>query len=72
MSNNPHAEISLGGSGMRTRIVSMSLLAVFAVIAIKGLTVALNGPDAVIARVAASEAPIRRADIVDRNGLCIL
>ena len=68
MSNNHPAEISLGGGGMRTRIVSMGLLAVFAAIAIKGLTVALNGPEAVIARVAAKEAPTRRADIVDRNG----
>ncbi|MEO0449773.1 MAG: penicillin-binding protein 2 [Pseudomonadota bacterium] len=68
MSNNPRAEISLGGGGMRTRIVSMSLLAVFAAIATKGLTVALSGPDSVNARVAAAEVPVRRADIVDRNG----
>jgi cell division protein FtsI (penicillin-binding protein 3) len=62
------AEIDLGGSGMRTRMVSMVLVALFAVIAVRGLMVALAGPEEVLARVASQEAPVRRADIVDRNG----
>ncbi|MCR9270847.1 MAG: peptidoglycan D,D-transpeptidase FtsI family protein [Henriciella sp.] len=68
MQTNPNAEIQLGGSGMRTRIVSISLLLLLSAIAVKGLTVALNGPDAATARIASFEAPVRRADIVDRNG----
>lgn len=68
MHTDQSGEITLGGGGMRTRIVSMSLLAVFAAIAIKGLTVALNGPGEIVASAASVEAPARRADIVDRNG----
>lgn len=68
METKSGAEIELGGSGMRTRMVSMALLAIFAVIAVRGLMVALAGPEEVLARVAAQDTPIRRADIVDRNG----
>lgn len=68
MQTKSGSEITLGGGGMRTRIVSMSLLAIFATIAIKGFTVALNGPGDAVARIASLEAPARRADIVDRNG----
>ena len=68
MQIDPAPEIELGGGGMRTRIVSMALLAVFGAIAIKGLTVALTGPGEVVAQIASVEAPARRADIVDRNG----
>ncbi|MEL6825781.1 MAG: penicillin-binding protein 2 [Pseudomonadota bacterium] len=63
------SEIGLGGSGMRTRIVSICLLLVFGAIGAKGLSVALSGSDPVTARRAASLEPApRRADIVDRNG----
>lgn len=61
-------EITLGGSGMRTRIVSMGLLAVFAAIALKGLAVSTSGAGAAVSSLASLEAPVRRADIVDRNG----
>ena len=53
---------------MRTRIVSICLLAVFGVIGLKGLTVALGGPDAVVSSASVLEPAPRRADIVDRNG----
>ncbi|MCH9752926.1 MAG: penicillin-binding protein 2 [Alphaproteobacteria bacterium] len=56
------------GGGMRTRIVSISLLALFGAIALKGLTVALNGPAATSIVAARFEEAPRRADIVDRNG----
>lgn len=62
------SEISLGGSGMRTRIVSMGLLAVFVAIGVKGLSVALGGSDPVLTQVSDLEPAPRRADIVDRNG----
>jgi cell division protein FtsI (penicillin-binding protein 3) len=68
MSLDQGSEMTMRGGGMRTRMVSICLLLVFGVIAIKGLTVALNGP--VTASAIATnfkEAP-RRADIVDRNG----
>ena len=68
MQIEPAPEIDLGGGGMRTRIVSMALLAVFGAIAIKGLTVALSGPGEIVTQVVNTEAPARRADIVDRNG----
>ena len=56
------------GGGMRTRIVSMCLLAAFGAIGVKGLTVALGGSDPVIASATRLEPAPRRADIVDRNG----
>jgi len=65
---NPGSEITLGGSGMRTRIVSICLLALFGVIGVKGLTVALNGNDTSIATASVLDPAPRRADIVDRNG----
>ena len=68
MATDRNAEINLGGSGMRTRIVSMGLLLVFGVIAAKGLTVAIEGSEPSATRLASFEAPERRADILDRNG----
>ena len=66
----PGSEITMGGGGMRTRIVSICLLAVFAAIGLKGLTVALGGSGAEtnVARATHLEPTPRRADIVDRNG----
>lgn len=62
------SEITLGGSGMRTRIVSISLLALFGIIGLKGLSVAVSGDDAKVATASVLEPAPRRADIVDRNG----
>ncbi len=56
------------GGGMRSRLVSISLLLVFAAIAIKGATVALSGGPVINAASGVFEAPERRADITDRNG----
>lgn len=68
MSNEMRAEAILQGGGMRTRLVSIGLLAVFALIAIKGASVAITGPQVADGIAASFEAPTRRADIVDRNG----
>lgn len=68
MSHDQGSELTMRGGGMRTRLVSICLLLVFGVIAIKGLTVALNGPVAVSAIASNFEETPRRADIVDRNG----
>nr|WP_070961248.1 penicillin-binding protein 2 [Hyphomonas sp. Mor2] len=68
MSGEYGSELTMRGGGMRTRLVSISLLLVFAVIAIKGLTVALNGPGAATAIATNFKEAPRRADIVDRNG----
>lgn len=68
MSYDFGSEATMRGGGMRTRLVSISLLAVFAAIAIKGLTVALNGPATIAATTAPFAETPRRADIVDRNG----
>ena len=62
------SEITMGGGGMRTRVVSITILAVFCAIALKGLSVALGGSGDVLSRTATFSAPDRRADIVDRNG----
>ncbi|MEM9178933.1 MAG: penicillin-binding protein 2, partial [Pseudomonadota bacterium] len=62
------SEIGLGGSGMRTRIVSICLLLVFGAIGAKGLSVALGGSDPIAIRATSLEPAPRRADIVDRNG----
>ncbi len=56
------------GGAIRSRIVSISLMAVFVVIAFKGGAVALNRPGDAGGVSAAFETPTRRADIVDRNG----
>lgn len=66
----PGSEISMGGGGMRTRIVSICLLIAFAAIGAKGLTVALGGSGSgtSVARATSLEPAPRRADIVDRNG----
>ena len=61
-------DATLRGGGMRTRLVSIGLLAVFATIAIKGLTVALGGSSADTAIATNFKEAPRRADIVDRNG----
>ncbi|MEO1323755.1 MAG: penicillin-binding protein 2 [Pseudomonadota bacterium] len=62
------SEVTMVGGGMRTRIVSICLLAVFGAIGVKGLTVALSGSDPVVASATSLEPVPRRADIVDRNG----
>ncbi|MDJ0920117.1 MAG: penicillin-binding protein 2 [Henriciella sp.] len=59
---------TMQGGGMRSRLVSISLLLVFAVIAAKGAAVALSGERATGGVATVFEAPIKRADIVDRNG----
>lgn len=68
MTRDNGSELTMRGGGMRTRIVSISLLALFGAIALKGLTVALNGPAATSIVAARFEEAPRRADIVDRNG----
>jgi cell division protein FtsI (penicillin-binding protein 3) len=68
MTRDTGSELTMRGGGMRTRIVSISLLALFGAIALKGLTVALNGPAATSIVAARFEEVPRRADIVDRNG----
>ena len=68
MSRDQGSELTMRGGGMRTRLVSIGLLLTFGAIALKGLTVALNGPVAVSAIAANFEEAPRRADIVDRNG----
>lgn len=68
MNRDNGSELTMRGGGMRTRIVSISLLALFGAIALKGLTVALNGPAATSIVAARFEEVPRRADIVDRNG----
>ncbi len=62
------SELTMRGGGMRTRFVSICLLLVFGAIAIKGLTVALNGPTSVTTIAGTFDETPRRADIVDRNG----
>lgn len=61
-------DANLTGGGMRSRMVSISLLLVFAVIALKGASVALNGPQQAVGASTVFEVPVRRADIVDRQG----
>ena len=56
------------GGGMRSRIVSITLLAVFGVIAVKGATVALTGTSETNGVSTAFAETTQRADIVDRNG----
>ena len=68
MRSEAGAEQILRGGGMRTRLVSISLLAVFGAIALKGLTVALGGPGELVTLVSDAPEQPRRADIVDRNG----
>ncbi len=68
MSLEHGSELTMRGGGMRTRLVSISLLLVFGVIAVKGLTVALTGPQAATTRATNFVEAPRRADIVDRNG----
>ena len=68
MQTRPGSEVTMNGGGMRTRAVSMAILAIFFVIALKGLSVAMTGSGDVLARTASFVAPERRADIVDRNG----
>jgi len=68
MSLDQGSELTMRGGGMRTRMVSICLLLVFGVIAMKGLTVALTGPQASSAIATNFKEAPRRADIVDRNG----
>jgi len=68
MSYDAAPDATLRGGGMRTRLVSICMLLTFAAIAIKGLTVALNGPVTASAIASNFEEAPRRADIVDRNG----
>ena len=68
MSYDMAPDATLRGGGMRTRLVSICMLLTFAAIAIKGLTVALNGPVTASAIANNFEEAPRRADIVDRNG----
>ncbi len=58
----------LRGGDMRARIVSIGLMIAFAAIAAKGAFVATSGTAAVGGVAMAFEAPVRRADIIDRNG----
>lgn len=68
MTDRLGSESTMRGGGMRSRIVSMALLAVFGVIAIKGASVALSG-EASNGGVSTAFAEVtQRADIVDRNG----
>lgn len=63
------ARDTMRGGGLRSRLVSMGLLAVFATIAVKGGVVAMSGSESAPDGVASAFAPtVRRADIVDRNG----
>ena len=68
MRTEPGSETVMRGGGMRSRLVSMSLLAVFAVIALKGAAIALRGAGPSSKASTVFETPVRRADIVDRNG----
>lgn len=68
MSLDHGSELTMRGGGMRTRLVSIGLLLVFGVIAVKGLTVALTGPEAATTMATSFDEAPRRADIVDRNG----
>ncbi|MEM9937242.1 MAG: penicillin-binding protein 2 [Pseudomonadota bacterium] len=68
MRNSQDSAATMRGGDMRSRLVSICMLALFAVIAIKGATVALNAERASGGVATAFEAPIKRADIVDRNG----
>ncbi|MEO0608362.1 MAG: penicillin-binding protein 2 [Pseudomonadota bacterium] len=68
MQTEQGSEFTMRGGGMRTRLVSVCLLMLFGVIALKGLTVALGGPGPATAIATHFETPPRRADIVDRNG----
>ncbi|WOR15404.1 penicillin-binding protein 2 [Hyphomonas sp. FCG-A18] len=68
MTDRVGSEATMRGGGMRSRIVSMALLAVFCVIAVKGASVAISGPAETGGVSAAFEETTARADIVDRNG----
>lgn len=68
MTDRIGSETTMRGGGMRSRFVSMALLAVFGVIAIKGANVALSGADENGGVSSAFAEVQQRADIVDRNG----
>ncbi|MEM1037658.1 MAG: penicillin-binding protein 2 [Pseudomonadota bacterium] len=68
MTDRIGSETTMRGGGMRSRIVSMTLLAVFGVIAVKGATVALTGASETNGVSTAFAETTQRADIVDRNG----
>ncbi|MEM1151398.1 MAG: penicillin-binding protein 2 [Pseudomonadota bacterium] len=64
------SEATMRGGDMRSRLVSMVLIAVFAIIAARAGSLAMSGAAPVMqtAAMAASEEPVRRADITDRQG----
>ncbi|MEM9225628.1 MAG: penicillin-binding protein 2, partial [Pseudomonadota bacterium] len=62
------SEAVMRGAGMRTRLVSMALLGVFGIIAARGAVVATSYEGERGGVSTAFEAPVRRADIVDRHG----
>ncbi|MEO1641843.1 MAG: penicillin-binding protein 2 [Pseudomonadota bacterium] len=68
MTDRIGSETTMRGGGMRSRFVSMALLAVFGVIAIKGANVALSGANENGGVSSAFAEVQQRADIVDRNG----
>ncbi|MEM1087145.1 MAG: penicillin-binding protein 2 [Pseudomonadota bacterium] len=68
MTDRIGSETTMRGGGMRSRIVSMTLLAVFGIIAVKGATVAMTGTSETNGISTAFAETIKRADIVDRNG----
>ncbi len=55
-------------AGVRARYVAWSVVAVFGLIALKAGAVAMDPAEAASVRSGPFEAPVRRADIVDRNG----
>lgn len=68
MTDRLGSEATMRGGGMRSRLVSMALLAVFGVIAIKGASVALSGPVETGGVSTVFAEKVQRADIVDRHG----
>ncbi|MEL7230912.1 MAG: penicillin-binding protein 2 [Pseudomonadota bacterium] len=68
MTDRIGSETTMRGGGMRSRIVSMVLLAVFGVIAVKGATVAMSGASEANGVSTAFAETTQRADIIDRNG----
>ena len=69
--NKPPSATLMRGASMRTRLVSLSLMALFAVLALKGAGMALVPYERQAGVSTAFEPPQQRADIVDRNGLLL-
>jgi len=69
MRTETSVDATMRGGAIRSRIVSLGLLVVFATVAVKGGMVAVQGNDEAASGVAdVFEETTRRADIVDRNG----